>query len=94
MPDRDTFVALAELCHDRGIVLLCDEAHRVSEVDPATTLPHAADLTASATPQIQLARTASVSLTYRIPITSATRRQRHACLVWMDRVPMTRPHRR
>jgi len=48
VPDRDTFVALAHLCHDRGIVLLCDEVYRGIEVEPGTTLPHAADLTPTA----------------------------------------------
>jgi aspartate/methionine/tyrosine aminotransferase len=48
VPDRASFVALAELCHERGIVLVCDEVYRGIEVDPANTLPHAADLTPSA----------------------------------------------
>ncbi len=48
VPDRDTFVALARMCHDRGIVLVSDEVYRGIEVDPRTTLPHAADVTPSA----------------------------------------------
>lgn len=48
VPDQDTFRALALLCHDRGIVLVSDEVYRGIEVDPAATLPHAADLTPSA----------------------------------------------
>ncbi len=48
VPDRDTFVALARMCHDRGIVLVSDEVYRGIEVDPGTTLPHAADVTPSA----------------------------------------------
>jgi len=48
VPDHDTFRALAHLCHERGIVLVCDEVYRGIEVDRATTLPHAADLTPSA----------------------------------------------
>ncbi len=48
VPDRATFVALAQLCHERGIVLVNDEVYRGIEVDPDTTLPHAADLTPSA----------------------------------------------
>lgn len=48
VPDRDTFVALAQLCHHRGIVLICDEVYRGIEVDPTTTLPQAADLTPTA----------------------------------------------
>ena len=34
VPDRDTFVALARMCHDRGIVLVSDEVYRGIEVDP------------------------------------------------------------
>ncbi len=48
VPDHDTFRALAHICHERGIVLVCDEVYRGIEVNPATTLPHAADLTPSA----------------------------------------------
>ena len=47
-PDDVLAVALAELWHDRGMVLLCDEVYRGIEVEPCTTLPHGADLTASA----------------------------------------------
>lgn len=48
VPARDTFVALAELCHERGIVLVSDEVYRGIETDPRMTLPHAADLSPSA----------------------------------------------
>ena len=48
VPDRDTFVALVRMCHERGIVLVSDEVYRGIEVDPGTTLPQAADLTPSA----------------------------------------------
>ena len=48
VPDRATFIALAELCHERGIVLVCDEVYRGIEQDPGATLPHAADLSPSA----------------------------------------------
>lgn len=48
VPDRATFVALARLCHERGVVLVNDEVYRGIEADPDTTLPHAADLTPSA----------------------------------------------
>ncbi len=48
VPARDTFIALAELCHERGIVLVSDEVYRGIETDPRMTLPHAADLSPSA----------------------------------------------
>ena len=48
IPDRETFAALADLCHQRGIVLVSDEVYRGIEVDPANTLPQAADLTPTA----------------------------------------------
>ena len=48
VPDRDTFIALAAMCHQRGIVLVSDEVYRGIEVDPGATLPPAADLTPSA----------------------------------------------
>lgn len=48
VPDRQTFIDLATLCHERGIVLVSDEVYRGIEVDPSTTLPHAADLTPTA----------------------------------------------
>lgn len=48
VPDRADYVALAELCHERGIVLVCDEVYRGIEVDPGSTLPHAADITPTA----------------------------------------------
>jgi aspartate/methionine/tyrosine aminotransferase len=48
LPDRVTFVELARICHERGIVLVADEVYRGIEADPATTLPHAADLTPTA----------------------------------------------
>jgi aspartate/methionine/tyrosine aminotransferase len=42
--DRATFIALAELCDERGIRLFSDEVYRGLELDPARTLPQAADL--------------------------------------------------
>lgn len=48
VPDRATFIALARMCHERGIVLVSDEVYRGIEVDPRSTLPHAADLTPTA----------------------------------------------
>lgn len=48
IPNRESFVALAKLCHERGIVLVSDEVYRGIEVDPADTLPQAADLTPTA----------------------------------------------
>ena len=44
----EDFRALAELCDERGIRLLSDEVYRGVELDPARTLPQAADLSASA----------------------------------------------
>jgi len=48
VPDRATFVALAQLCHERGIVLVSDEVYRGIELNPGTTLPQAAELTPTA----------------------------------------------
>ncbi len=48
VPDRRIFEELAELCHERGIVLVSDEVYRGIEIDPANTLPHAADLSSTA----------------------------------------------
>jgi aspartate/methionine/tyrosine aminotransferase len=48
LPDRETFAALARLCDERGIVLFSDEVYRGLELDPATTLPQAADLSEAA----------------------------------------------
>jgi aspartate/methionine/tyrosine aminotransferase len=42
--DAADFARLAELCDERGIHLFSDEVYRGLEVDPARTLPHAADL--------------------------------------------------
>jgi aspartate/methionine/tyrosine aminotransferase len=44
LPDRDTFVALAALCDEHGIVLFSDEVYRGLERDPAWVLPQACDL--------------------------------------------------
>jgi len=48
LPDRATFAALVELCAERGIRLFSDEVYRGLELDPARTLPQAADLSPSA----------------------------------------------
>jgi aspartate/methionine/tyrosine aminotransferase len=48
LPDPATFLALVDLCEDRGIRLLSDEVYRGTERDPAQTLPHAADLSPTA----------------------------------------------
>jgi aspartate/methionine/tyrosine aminotransferase len=48
LPDPATFRALAELCEERRIVLFSDEVYRGLELDPAATLPQAADLSESA----------------------------------------------
>jgi aspartate/methionine/tyrosine aminotransferase len=44
VPDPETFRALAALCDERGIRLLSDEVYRGVELDPASALPQAADL--------------------------------------------------
>jgi aspartate/methionine/tyrosine aminotransferase len=48
LPDRQTWRELVELCDERGIRLLSDEVHSGLELDPALTLPAAADLSATA----------------------------------------------
>ncbi|MFI5614856.1 aminotransferase class I/II-fold pyridoxal phosphate-dependent enzyme [Amycolatopsis sp. NPDC051903] len=48
VPDLDTWTRLVRLCDDRGILLFSDEVYRGLELDPAATLPQAADLSASA----------------------------------------------
>jgi aspartate/methionine/tyrosine aminotransferase len=44
LPDRETFERLVGLCDERGIRLFSDEVYRGLELDPADTLPQAADL--------------------------------------------------
>jgi aspartate/methionine/tyrosine aminotransferase len=44
VPDLSTWARLVELCDERDIRLLSDEVYRGVEVDPARTLPQAADL--------------------------------------------------
>ena len=48
VPDEATFRELVALCDERGIRLFCDEVYRGIEVDPARTLPQAADLSEAA----------------------------------------------
>jgi aspartate/methionine/tyrosine aminotransferase len=48
VPDPATFRALAELCDAEGIRLFSDEVYRGLELDPARTLPQAADLSPAA----------------------------------------------
>ncbi len=48
VPDEATFRELVTLCDERGIRLFCDEVYRGIEVDPARTLPQAADLSETA----------------------------------------------
>jgi aspartate/methionine/tyrosine aminotransferase len=48
VPDAATFRELAALCDERGARLFCDEVYRGIEVDPARTLPQAADLSQTA----------------------------------------------
>ncbi len=44
LPDQATWRALAELCGEAGVRLVSDEVYRGIELDPARTLPQAADL--------------------------------------------------
>lgn len=44
VPARATFLALVQLCEERGIRLVCDEVHRGLELDPGQRLPQAAEL--------------------------------------------------
>ena len=44
LPAPETFTRLVELCDERGIRLFSDEVYRGLELDPARTLPQAADL--------------------------------------------------
>jgi aspartate/methionine/tyrosine aminotransferase len=48
LPDRKTFERLIDLCDGHGIRLFSDEVYRGLELDPARTLPQAADLSATA----------------------------------------------
>ncbi|HWD03780.1 MAG TPA: aminotransferase class I/II-fold pyridoxal phosphate-dependent enzyme [Amycolatopsis sp.] len=48
VPDQATWTRLVRLCAERGVLLFSDEVYRGLEPDPATTLPQAADLSASA----------------------------------------------
>jgi aspartate/methionine/tyrosine aminotransferase len=48
VPDAETFAALVELCEERGMRLFSDEVYRGLELDPARTLPQAADLSPTA----------------------------------------------
>ena len=48
VPDEATFRELVTLCDERGIRLFCDEVYRGIEVDPARTIPQAADLSQTA----------------------------------------------
>jgi len=48
LPDAGTFRALVALCEERDIRLFSDEVYRGLELDPARTLPQAADLSPSA----------------------------------------------
>jgi aspartate/methionine/tyrosine aminotransferase len=44
VPDRDTWLALARLCDERGLHLFSDEVYRGLELDPARRLPAAVDV--------------------------------------------------
>lgn len=48
LPDQRTWAGLVELCAERGVRLLADEVYRGLELDPARTLPQAADLSPTA----------------------------------------------
>lgn len=48
MAEADDFRELAALCDEAGIRLFSDEVHRGLELDPAATLPQAADLSRTA----------------------------------------------
>ena len=48
VPDAAIWRQLVELCEERGVRLLSDEVYRGIELDPARTLPQAADLSPSA----------------------------------------------
>ena len=48
VPDQQTWRELVELCDERGIRLVSDEVYRGLELDPARTLPQAADLSTAA----------------------------------------------
>jgi aspartate/methionine/tyrosine aminotransferase len=48
LPDQATWRALVELCDEAGVRLVSDEVYRGIELDPARTLPQAADLSPTA----------------------------------------------
>ena len=48
VPDPASFAALIDLCDDHGIRLFSDEVYRGLELDPARTLPQAADCSPTA----------------------------------------------
>lgn len=48
LPDQATWRELAELCDEAGVRLVSDEVYRGIELDPARTLPQAADLSPTA----------------------------------------------
>lgn len=48
VPDHDTWRQLNALCEERGIRLISDEVYRGIEINPADTLPAAADINATA----------------------------------------------
>jgi aspartate/methionine/tyrosine aminotransferase len=48
LPSRETFIRLVQLCDERGIRLFSDEVYRGLELDRATMLPQAAELSDTA----------------------------------------------
>jgi len=48
VPDHATWLAFNTMCHERGIRVISDEVYRGVEIDPAHTLPAAAEINPSA----------------------------------------------
>lgn len=48
VPDHETWRAFNDMCHERGIRVVSDEVYRGVEIDPARTLPAAAEINPSA----------------------------------------------
>jgi aspartate/methionine/tyrosine aminotransferase len=48
VPERDTWRAFNQLCHERGVRVISDEVYRGVEIDLANTIPAAVDINPSA----------------------------------------------
>ena len=48
VPDHETWQAFNDLCHSRNIRVISDEVYRGVEIDPANTIPAAAEINPSA----------------------------------------------